>query len=54
MAYTNKLHVIYGDGTLGLGGDGFHYIFSYEKGGLESLKLNGKEWLYRVPTPTFW
>lgn len=54
MAYTNKLHVIYGDGTLGLGGSGFHYIFSYEKGGLESLKLNGKEWLYRVPTPTFW
>lgn len=54
MAYTNKLHVIYGDGTLGLGGDDFHYIFSYEKGGLESLKLNGKEWLYRVPTPTFW
>lgn len=54
MAYTNKLHVIYGDGTLGLGGDDFHYIFSYEKGGLESLKLNGKEWLYRVPTPTYW
>lgn len=54
MAYTNKMHVIYGDGTLGLGGDNFHYIFSYEKGGLESLKLNGKEWLYRVPTPTFW
>ncbi|MCH3922083.1 beta-galactosidase small subunit [Limosilactobacillus sp.] len=54
MAYTNKLHVIYGDGTLGVAGEGFQYIFSYEKGGLESLKLNGKEWLYRVPTPTFW
>lgn len=54
MAYTNKLHVIYGDGTLGLGGEDFHYIFSYEKGGLESIKINGKEWLYRVPTPTFW
>ncbi len=54
MAYTNKLHVIYGDGTLGVAGVGFRYIFSYERGGLESLKLNGKEWLYRVPTPTFW
>ena len=54
MAYTNKLHVIYGDGSLGVGGDGFHYIFSYERGGLESLKINGKEWLYRTPTPTFW
>ena len=48
MAYTNKLRVIYGDATLGLSGDGFHYIFSYERGGLESLKLNGKEWLYRL------
>lgn len=54
MAYTNKLDVIYGDGTLGVGGDGFHYLFSYERGGLESLKLHGKEWLYRVPMPTFW
>lgn len=54
MAYTNKLKVIYGDGTLGLAGDGFDYIFSYEKGGLESLKINNKEWLYRVPTPTYW
>lgn len=54
MAYTSKLNVIYGDGTLGLGGDGFHYIFSYERGGLESLKVNGKEWLYREPMPTFW
>lgn len=43
MAYTNKLKVIYGDGTLGLAGDG-----------LESLKINNKEWLYRVPTPTYW
>ena len=25
---TNKLRVVYGDVTLGLGGDGFHYIFS--------------------------
>lgn len=54
MAYTNKLHVIYGDGALGVAGEDFHYLFSYERGGLESLKIKGKEWLYRVPTPTFW
>jgi beta-galactosidase len=54
MAYTNKLQLVYGDGTLGLASDGFHYIFSYERGGLESLKINGKEWLYREPMPTFW
>ena len=51
---TSKLHVVYGDGTLGLHGAGFQYIFSYERGGLESLKREGKEWLYRVPKPTFW
>lgn len=42
MAYTNKLHVIYGDGALGVAGDDFHYIFSYERGGLESLKIKGR------------
>lgn len=55
MAYTNnKLKVVFGDGTLGLAGEDFHYIFSYERGGLESLLIQGKEWLYRTPTPTFW
>lgn len=55
MVYTNKqLHVIYGDATLGINGQDFQYIFSYERGGLESLKIKSKEWLYRVPTPTFW
>lgn len=55
MAYTNnQLKVVFGDGTLGLGGDNFHYIFSYERGGLESMLIQGKEWLYRTPTPTFW
>ena len=49
-----KLHVIYGDTSLGLRGSGFHYIFSYQQGGLVSLKKEGKEWLYRIPTPTFW
>ncbi|WAM38795.1 beta-galactosidase small subunit [Leuconostoc pseudomesenteroides] len=50
----NELHVVYGDGTLGLHGNSFDYIFSYEKGGLESLVVNAAEWLYRVPKLTFW
>ncbi|AVK61441.1 beta-galactosidase small subunit [Lactobacillus sp. CBA3605] len=55
MVYTtNQLHVIYGDGSLGLNGADFHYLFSYERGGLESLQIHGKEWLYRTPKPTFW
>lgn len=54
MENTNKLQIIYGDVTLGVHGDGFHYIFSYQTGGLESLTVNGHEWMYRTPRPTFW
>lgn len=55
MANTqNKLHLIFGDATFGVGGNDFHYIFSYERGGIESLVSHGKEWLYRTPMPTFW
>lgn len=49
-----KLHIVYGDVTLGVHGEGFEYIFSYACGGLESLVIGGKEWLYRAPKPTFW
>lgn len=58
MDYTadhiSKLRVIYGDVTLGLSGPDFHYIFSYQTGGPESLCIKGQEWLYRTPRPTFW
>ena len=55
MANMNntKLHVVYGDATLGLHGEGFDYIFSYG-GGPESIVIDGKEWLYRTLKPTFW
>ncbi|MGN0397629.1 MAG: beta-galactosidase small subunit [Candidatus Fimimorpha sp.] len=51
---NKKLQIIYGDVTLGLRGEDFHYIFSYQTGGLESLVAHGKEWIYRTPKPTFW
>lgn len=55
MDYTNnKLKLVYGDVTLGVQGPDFHYIFSYQTGGPESLVIQGKEWLYRTPKPTFW
>lgn len=59
MNKTGKLHVVYGDYTLGLQGtnaceEKFSYIFSYGAGGMESLVIGGREWLYRVPKPTFW
>ncbi len=56
MDCTNRLplKVVYGDFTLGVHGEGFDYIFSYAQGGLESIRKNGYEWLYRCPKPTFW
>lgn len=60
MDCTNrkKLKIVYGDATLGIGGDRggkeFHYLFSYPAGGMESLNIEGREWLYTVPRPTFW
>lgn len=49
-----KLHIVYGDATLGVHGDEFSYLFSYQTGGPESLRIAGREWLYRTPRPTFW
>lgn len=54
MESMNKMRIVYGDTTLGVHGENFDYIFSYGRGGLESLVIEGKEWLYRVPKPTFW
>lgn len=54
MVYTNKMKVVYGTRILGLHGQNFSYLFNYNLHGLESIKINNKEWLYRMPTPTFW
>lgn len=59
MDYTNKLKVVYGDSTLGIHGINtkgtpFSYMFNYGAGGMESMVIGGKEWLYRAPKPTFW
>lgn len=54
MDNINKLQVIVGDVTVGMRGEGFSYIFSGTRIGLESLVRDGKEWVYRAPAPTFW
>lgn len=51
---NNKLRLVYGDVTLGVHGENFRYIFSYQRGGLESLHADGREWIYRTPQPAFW
>ena len=54
MDCTNKLQIVYGDLTLGVKGEGWHVIFNYIRGGIESLYVGGREWMYRSPQPTFW
>ena len=51
---TNCLKLVFGDLTLGVAGEGFHAIFNYGIGGMESLRYAGREWVYRAPKPTFW
>ena len=51
---TKRLQITFGDLTLGVKGEGFHVIFNYGIGGMESLKTGGREWVYRAPKPTFW
>ena len=51
---AGRLEIVLGDVVLGVQGDGFEYLFSYQTGGLESLVIKGREWLYRTPKPTFW
>ena len=54
MDSRNKLRIVFGDVTVGIHVEDFHYIFSKQTGGMESLVKAGKEWLYRTPYPTFW
>jgi len=51
---TKRLQLVFGDLTLGVGGENFHAIFNYGVGGMESLRWGGREWVYRAPKPTFW
>lgn len=48
------MKIVLGDVNLGVKGNNFSYLFSYQTAGLEELKIDGKEWLYRSPKPTFW
>lgn len=53
-AYTAPLKVTHGDGNLGVRGENFEILFSYGQAGPASLVIDGREWIYRAPKPTFW
>lgn len=46
--------LVQGDVNLGIKGEGFHFIFSKQQGGLVSLKYDNVEWLNTIPCPSFW
>ena len=48
------MEIVFGDVSLGVAHNGTHYIFAYDKGGLDSLEKEGREYLYRVPYLSFW
>lgn len=49
-----KLRLVFGDATLGVYAGPLFLLFSYARGGMESLVKDGVEWLYRTPQPAFW
>ncbi len=51
---SETFEIIRGDVNLGIKGKNFHHLFSFQDGGLVSMKFGGKEWLYRAPKPTYW
>ena len=48
------LQITHGDGALGVRGENFEILFSYGQAGPSSLVIDGQEWIYRAPRPTFW
>ncbi len=51
---ASKLHVIRGYHNLGVRGDHFDALFSYQSNGMVSYRYGGKEMLKAMPKPAFW
>jgi beta-galactosidase len=53
--YTDQpLHIVQGDITLGIQGEGFEILFSSAQGNLVSYKYDGVELVEEMPKPSFW
>ena len=51
---NHEFNIIDGDVNLGVKGKNFHYIFSHQDGGIVSLVIDNKEWVYRPFKPVYW
>ena len=54
IAVKKPFTVIYGNYNLGVRGEEFEVLFSYNAGGLTSYRYGGKELLQTMPKPNFW
>ena len=54
IAVKKPLTVIHGNYNLGVRGEEFEVLFSYNAGGLTSYRYGGKELLKTMPKPNFW
>lgn len=54
IAVKKPLTVIHGNYNLGVRGEEFEVLFSYNAGGLISYRYGGKELLKTMPKPNFW
>ena len=54
LAVKKPLTVIHGNYNLGVRGEEFEVLFSYNAGGLTSYRYGGKELLKTMPKPNFW
>lgn len=50
----SRLHVVHGTWNLGVIGEDFKVLFSYNTGGLVSYRYRGVELLEKMPVPNFW
>lgn len=50
----NKIKIVYGDEIVGLHTGKWSVLFSLAQGGPVSLRIGGREWIYRIPAPAFW
>lgn len=54
IAVRKPFEVIRGTYNLGVRGEEFEALFSYNSGGLVSYRFGGKEFLKTIPKPNFW
>ena len=54
IAVKRPLEVVYGKLNLGVKGESFSALFSYNFGGLVSYRYGGRELLKSIPKPNFW